>query len=594
MSAAPTAESTPSEIKKPESTLENGHAAAAAPPSSAVETAPTETTAEKGDDEETERQLAAEFAIGRMKFLIKDLATEAANRATDLLETNAAMRILINGHFMREHEQHARQDAAETSRAAALAAKEKAKRAAAAATASAAAPSERKRVFSRPLILYTMQQADGAWLKTRILDINPAVPADALTKEQLDDLDLAGVKVLQTAGHYAATGFEGFALVVDALERTERQMICRHMTFARIAHRQSAAELYKIKEPERRLTALASASRLIPFFTSLAIEDLEGKRVLLFRERARLAQSGAPAGTPVDGNRVVTSFRPGDDRELLELKRDKQLAELDAEYVLQELRREAVSYQNYAMSRSAISLVVAALRSKPTIIEHVELQVKSGKTEPTLISFLVKANSIDTSDIPISYASADQLRADLVKAKADGDKGGIERREKLLEQIAKDGRRLSAINKAADGTPLPVGADCVVFELINQCIGIAAPISSMHLGAFPDVLSMRTQFTKAAELEARMRATMTTKAAAAGGEPKMADFDDATMSAEIEALVGAMRQRKTMSSDDWSKAKASIMRAFEEAATNADAAEAAAAAGAPSGDAQQPVPNDDV
>src|ERR1700733_1736779 len=63
--------------------------------------AATESEAAK---EAKEAALAEVFAVERMKFLIKDVATEAAYRATDLLETSQAIRILVNGHFMREHE----------------------------------------------------------------------------------------------------------------------------------------------------------------------------------------------------------------------------------------------------------------------------------------------------------------------------------------------------------------------------------------------------------------------------------------------------------------------------------------------------------
>jgi len=564
-----------------------------APPASATEPTPEQKAAEEAAIKE-----AQQFAMSRMRFLIHDVASEAAVRATSLLETNTAMRVLVNAHFVRERDLHSRQEAKEASAAERLknqstsaaelskkgmkklAAKKAAAEAAAETpAASAAGPDQqRQRVFSRPLILHTMQKADGSWLATRQLDINPSIPADKLTREQWDDLDLAGKNVLDTTAFYASTGFAGLALIVDALERTERQMVCRHITFARVAHKVATADIHRIKDPQKRLAALADVTKLLPILTSIGVEDLEGKKILLYRERARLAQTGAPVGTLMDESKLVTSFTKTDDRELLELKRDKQLMENDAQHVLDELRRESAAYQNYAVSRSAISLLIAAMRSKPAILEHVELQVKSGGKEPTLVSFLCKSNAIDTSDLPISYASAAQLRAGLERARAEKNDADVERHEKILAKLLQEAKRPSTTRFAADGkTPLEVGADCVVFEIVNQCTGLAMPITTTHLGTFPDVLSMRPQFAAAGELAKRMKENMSTVAKHTEVEPKLADFDDETMAYEIEALVGEMSKRKNMSKSDWSAAKEKIMKAFEEAAAKAEAADEMAA-----------------
>jgi hypothetical protein len=610
--AAPTESRIVDVIEMPKPTEEASHekkAATAPPPASAAAPLDDKAAEEaRAKAEAEENKLAEAFARERMRFLIKDLATEAAVRAISLLETNTAMRVLVNSHFMREREVHARQDARDSRRAAELKqhdpalAKNNGKSkhakkqqessaasttAAAAAdgatesqpTASAAAPGQR-RVFSRPLILYTMQQADGSWLTTRILNIDPAVPAANLTQEQLVDLDLAGQMVLQTASHYASVGFEGFALVVDALERTERQMVCRHVTYARIAHKTGIESMLKIKDAERRLKALAEVTKLIPIFASIRVEDLEGKKILVFRERARLAEECAPVDTPIDERRVSTAFQPGDSRELLELKRDKQLLELDAQRVLDELRRDSLSFQNYALSRSSITLLIAALRAKPAILDHIELQIKSGKREPTLVSFMVKACAIDTSDLPISYASADQLRERLKQAVAEGNKSDIERVQKILDKVVEEAKRLSSTTfDPATKQPLPVGADCVVFEMINQCTGLAMPFNTTHLGTFPDVMTLRSRLSGANELEKNMLERRTTVAREAAAEQHQFDFTDDDMKGEIAELVKDLRRRSKMSNEEWARKKDEILKSVEAAMAKADAPEEVAADG---------------
>lgn len=609
VAAAPTEPRIVDVIEMPKPNEEASHekkAATAQPPSSAAAPLDDKAAEEaRAKAEAEENKLAEAFARERMRFLIKDLATEAAVRAISLLETNTAMRVLVNSHFMREREMHARQDARDSRRAAELkqhdpalaknngkskhAKKQQESSASTSAaadgatesqpTASAAAPGQR-RVFSRPLILYTMQQADGSWLTTRILNIDPAVPAANLTQEQLVDLDLAGQMVLQTASHYASVGFEGFALVVDALERTERQMVCRHVTYARIAHKTGIESMLKIKDAERRLKALAEVTKLIPIFASIRVEDLEGKKILVFRERARLAEERAPVDTPIDERRVSTAFQPGDSRELLELKRDKQLLELDAQRVLDELRRDSLSFQNYALSRSSITLLIAALRAKPAILDHIELQIKSGKREPTLVSFMVKACAIDTSDLPISYASADQLRERLKQAVAEGNKSDIERVQKILDKVVEEAKRLSSTTfDPVTKQPLPVGADCVVFEMINQCTGLAMPFNTTHLGTFPDVMTLRPRMSSANELEKIMLERRTTVAREAGAEQHQFDFTDDDMKGEIAELVKDLRRRSKMSDEEWARKKGEILKSVEAAMAKADAPEEVAADG---------------
>jgi hypothetical protein len=513
---------------------------------------------------------AVKFVTARLKSMVTDIAVEASHRWEDLLETNTAIRTLINGHFDNERAIHRRIEEDEQKKADKMkatlgkkAAGDNHKKEDQGATASATPMPTRP--FSKPLILHTNQLASGAWTPTRALKIDPAIPRERLTRENLNDLDLAGATVLKTVAHYVSIGFEGFALIVDALERSERQLVCRVLVFGKLEHK-NAPDVFKIKDQTKRIEALNKITRLSPFFATHAVEDLEGKKRLVFRERARLAQKGLAATQKnVSESSMTTTMTASDSKDLLEMKLEKSCAEADANYMINEIRREVAAYQNYGVSTNAVPLLLAALQQKQNIIDHIELQVKGGSKWATLVSFMVKRGEVDLSNVPITFTTYEELKKKLETATAANVKEEVERLQTLLKHVVSASMRLSDVNTGEDGKPTRVGADCVAFEIINQMCGIAAPLSCMHLGVFTDIMSRKAMIKSADELKKRMAETMTPQAKEMGAIPSgNMQTNDEAMIDDIVALTAEIDRQQGNASEEWQERKKRLRAQFDE------------------------------
>lgn len=451
----------------PQPTAEEQRAAAIAAQNDAMQA--TAAIAEKEGDTPVDRPDASSilFYAKFERFLVQTVATEAAVRAQTLLEHSKALRILVNTHLQQEGARAFKR---------AHAGKEVPRH--------NGNPNQRpegdmieaavaKCGFLKPLVVLTTLNADGAWREARVLDLGDVETDKESGKLRLNGkgsaVDAAAVdqRSLHTAMQAAKAGASVFVLICDALERTSHDIVCRHVTVARVAHNAAAAELMKIKDAGTRIKELCEATRLEAEHASSTIEDLRSKREIA----KQLITQAAERGARLDPSTVTNAPLPSDSREALEIKYRKLLAEGDLNKVLNQLTIEANGYQSYLVSSNLSQILVQALVRYPKILEHVDAELKLGHTEPIVLTVTTKSGVIDESNYRITYTPAPHVRELLAEAKKSGK--STTRYEQLVATL--DRARAS-------------GADCILLEIINYGVGIVLGVRISSISVVDKVL----------------------------------------------------------------------------------------------------------
>jgi len=501
------------------------------------------------DESEIER-----FYTSYERFLVNSAATEAALRAQSLIDHSKSLRAAVNAHFQLEGEravkkagkQHGKFNVKNPNH-----------------PRDAIEDAVAKVGFARPLVVFTVLRGDGAWTEARALQLGSRDEKNGLDSNaggKIEDVQLVDRKSLDIALKMATAGATAFILIADALERTSKQIICRHVSVCKVLHNiaANASTPAKRESPEQRIATLVPLTRIEATYTWMTIEDMRSKRDIAHLIREKMLKSKKP----LDPTLVSMAPLPDDERELLATKQQKALNEIDLNKHLDSLRIEASNYQNYAVTRNTTQMLIDTLTRYEKILEHVEAEVKLGHTEPTVVTLTCKSAEIDESNYRTTYCRLADVRQRLADAKKAGEP--TQRFEMLLARAGRPRGSASAADQSSASNG-DTGADALILEIINYGVGLVMGVTSTSVSYVPNALELLPTVRGYREVMAQKVDDRPAFVKTAGvAEANHFDIAEAELINELEKLAKDNEKSKQLSADQWNEFKEKSIAEFKE------------------------------
>jgi hypothetical protein len=477
--------------------IANGHAPA---PTAALSEVPTQA-----------KQTKEQFLAAALRFVVHNAAYDACTRAEDLKQNSEALKVIVNTHFQVE-------------------------RVKLAATNNKKKRSEKpETAFSEPLIVFSALNAAGFWSKARKLSL----------AAKGNDLDLIDRESLESAKRMAALGVMGFVLIVDALERTTKKYIARVALLIKVDYR-DVPDVFNIVDFKARINALTSITRLQIYGSQITIEDVYYKMMLVNVIEQTVAVEDKTK------RQVESSMTDDDDNpEILVLKKTKLLSEADLNGTLDDLRKEANSFQIHELAKNSQDLLIIALTDYKSILERVESNVVKGVDYPMLVSMTTRSSRVDTSEYPVSYCSTKEVQNMILEKEAN------------LEPVPE--RLKNIIAQANDPKHKSIGANAIILEVIDIGTGLMVGLEAYNICYVPDVLALKPKIEAQRVALAKIKEDRTARQREVDAPPPRLYESDAAATVEetIKKVIDTCDERKKESHVEWATYKKKLQEEFD-------------------------------